>query len=136
MRLKNLLAVLPILVLAACSGEKPALEAISAPRTGPPRGIDIPIDSRDVSSELRTSGLDFVARYYRSAASRWPTLSANEATVLSSNGFKIVAVWESHSHIPGYFSYSSGYWDADNAYRQAKAINQPPGSAIYFAVDF
>ena len=49
---------------------------------------------------------------------------------------KIVAVWEWHSHDPAYFSHASGYSDAISAYSQAKAVGQPAGSAIYFAVDY
>jgi len=49
---------------------------------------------------------------------------------------KIVAVWESRSHKPEYFNYATGYSDAVTAYRQAKSIGQPSGSAIYFAVDY
>jgi hypothetical protein len=51
-------------------------------------------------------------------------------------GIKIVAVWESHSRDPAYFSHSQGYHDAATAYGEARAIGQPAGSAIYFAVDF
>jgi hypothetical protein len=93
-------------------------------------------DARDVSLELKGSGVDFVARYYRHPTSRWPTLSAEEARTVSSLGKNLVAVFESHSHKPGYFSYDSGYLDGMSAYRQAKAIGQPVGSAIYFAVDY
>jgi len=100
------------------------------------QGIDIPTDASDVLGELQGGNLDFVARYYRDPASRWPTLSASEAQRLSSLGLNIVAVWESHSHDPRYFTYSSGYYDAMSAYRQARNIGQPISSAIYFAVDF
>jgi hypothetical protein len=86
--------------------------------------------------ELQGSGLEFVARYYREPVSRWPALSASEAQGLSSQGLKIVAVWESHSRDVQHFSYFSGYNDAMMAYLQARAVGQPPGSAIYFAVDF
>jgi hypothetical protein len=103
---------------------------------GPLQGIDMAIDASDALNEIKDSQLDFVARYYRNPTSRWPTLSAGEAQRLSSLGVKIVAVWEWHSHDPAYFSYSSGYSDATSAYTQAKAISQPPGSAIYFAVDY
>jgi hypothetical protein len=96
----------------------------------------MPTDARDVSNELKSSRLDFIARYYRDPASRWPALSAAEAVMLSAQGFKIVAIWESHSHKPEYFSYASGYSDAVTAYRQARSIGQPAGSAIYFGVDY
>src|ERR1700686_3923330 len=127
--------LLLLLVLAACESAPPP--AAEAPRpAGVARGIDLPTDARDVSLELKGNRLDFVARYYRDPASRWPALSAEEARSVSSAGMSIVAVWESHSHRPDYFSYASGYYDALAAYRQAKAIGQPSGSGIYFAVDF
>jgi hypothetical protein len=94
-------------------------------------------DSSDVMSQLQgRRWLGFVARYYRDPSSRWPALSPDEARRLSALGVKIVTVWEWHSSNPAYFTYASGYNDALSAYRQAKSIGQPPGSAIYFAVDF
>jgi len=129
--------LLAALVLAACTGDPPPPLVVEAPRpAGVARGIDLPTDARDVSLELQGSRLDFVARYYRDGASRWPALSAEEARTVSAAGMSLVAVWESHSHRPDYFSYASGYYDALSAYRQAWTIGQPPGSAIYFAVDF
>ena len=136
MTIKNLVLMLPILALAACSNPPPPPVVVAPLPTGAAHGVDMAIDSRDVSGALRSTKLDFVARYYRDPASRWPTLSAGEAAMLSSAGLNIVAVWEYHSHRADYFSYTSGYADAVNAYRQAKAIGQPAGSAIYFAVDF
>jgi hypothetical protein len=100
------------------------------------QGIDLPTDASDALNDIKDSKLDFVARYYRSPTSRWPTLTAAEAQRLSSLGVKIVAVWEWHSHDPAYFSHASGYSDAISAYTQAKAVGQPAGSAIYFAVDY
>jgi hypothetical protein len=130
--------LLLILTLAACeSAPLPMAEAPPPVRgAGPPRGIDIPTDARDVSAELASSGLDFVARYYRDPQSRWPALTASEARALSAAGFKIVAVYEWHSGRPEYFSYQAGYYDAISAYRQALLAGQTAGSAIYFAVDF
>ena len=92
--------------------------------------------SSDVLSELKSNHVDFVARYYRNPNSRWPALSPSEAQRLSSSGINIVAVWEAHSRDPAYFSYSQGYLDAITAAGEARAIGQPAGSAIYFAVDF
>jgi hypothetical protein len=101
-----------------------------------PLGIDSAIDTSDVVEELRGSRIDFVARYYRDPTSSLPALSSQEARKLASLGLKIVAVWEQNSPDPENFSYSSGYSDAFSAYKQAKAIGQPAGSAIYFAIDF
>ncbi|MBV9018268.1 MAG: DUF1906 domain-containing protein [Alphaproteobacteria bacterium] len=125
--------LLSALLLAACHS---APTVPPQPHSLPAQGIDLPTDASGAVNEIRDSKLDFVARYYRSASSRWPTLTASEAQRLTSLGLKIVAVWESHSHDPAYFSYASGYSDATSAYAQAKAIGQPPASAIYFAVDY
>jgi len=124
-------------VLAACASPPPVLP-VAAPPSVPrlAQGIDMPRDARDVALELKDNQLDFVARYYRDPASRWPSLSPDEARSLSSAGLNLVAVWESHSHRPEYFSYEVGYYDALQAYWQAWRIGQPAGSAIYFAVDF
>jgi hypothetical protein len=139
LRFTALTMSLAALILAGCQGQSipPPVVAEAPPaRLGPIRGIDIPTDASDVMSELKTGRLDFVARYYRDPASRWPTLSASEVQRLSSLGLRIVTVWEWHSHDPAAFSYASGYYEALNAQRQAKSVGQPPGSAIYFAVDF
>jgi hypothetical protein len=135
----KLAPVFTALILMACHGppSPPPSQAIGLPPgIGSGQGIDLPIDASDVLIELQQSRVDFVARYYREAQSRWPPLSASEAQRLSSLGLKIVAVWESHSRDPAHFSYSTGYYDAVTADQQARAIGQPAGSAIYFAVDF
>ena len=128
--------VLPLLLLAACGTAPQRPPPIAPPVTGAARGIDLPIDSRDVAQELKGSGLHFVARYYRSPLSRWPTLSPEEANSVSSNGMKLVAIWEYLSRKPEHFTYEKGFSDAITAYQQARGIGQPSGSAIYFAVDF
>ena len=132
---RGLAFVLPAVILAGCGGAPPERPA-EKPGTGLARGIDLPIDSRDVSQELKHSGLRFVARYYRDPASRWPALSAEEARSVAETGIKLVAVYQYRSHRPDYFSHAAGYSDAMTAYRQAKATGQPPGSAIYFTVDY
>jgi hypothetical protein len=100
------------------------------------QGIDLPTDAGSVIDAIRGAHLDFVARYYRSPTSHWPTLSASEARLLSSSNLNIVVVWEGASNHASYFSQASGANDATSAYHQAKSIGQPAGSAIYFAVDY
>src|SRR4051794_31211734 len=135
--MKRLGFVLPLLFLAACSTPPQQMRPVSAPPfRGAARGIDMALDSRDVAQELKGSGLHFVARYYRSPLSRWPTLSAEEARAVSANGMKLVAVWEYLSNKPEHFTYERGFSDAITAYQQARTIGQPPGSAIFFAVVF
>ena len=130
-------SLLAALILAGCQSEpSPSLTSQLPPSIGPARGIDLPTDSSDVVGELKGFPINFVARYYRDPASRWPALSPAEAERLSALGLKIVTVWEWHSSTPAYFTYASGYSDALSASRQAKGVGQPLGSAIYFAVDF
>jgi hypothetical protein len=137
LRGRNLAASLLVLLLAACGAPPPPPPPFPpAARLPGINGVDLPTDASDVLGELKTSRLDFVARYYRDPTSRWPTLTAAEAQRLSALGLKIVAVWESHSGSAWYFSYASGYWDGISAYREGVAAGQPAGTAIYFAVDF
>ena len=138
MKLAKLPLFLAALILAGCQSPPPVPVPIVAPppAAGLARGIDLPTDSSDVLGEIKGFPITFVARYYRDPTSHWPTLTASEVQRLSALGLKVVTVWEWHSRDPVYFSYSSGYYDALNAYRQAKAVGQPAGSAIYFAVDF
>src|SRR5579864_1548965 len=137
--MRTLRRLLPIVVVglwvAGCT-EAPLAPTAEPHASGFAQGIDMARDARDYSQELKGSHLDFVARYYRDPASRWPTLTAAEAKMISDTGLRLVTVWEWHSGRPDYFSYASGYADGMTSYRQAKGIGQPPGSAIYFAVDF
>ena len=129
--------VLPLLLLAACSSAPQPPRPVAAPPVyGQARGIDMALDSRDVAQELKNSGLHFVARYYRSPLSRLPPLSPDEARAVSGNGLKLVAIWQYQSNRPEHFSYERGYADAIMAYYQARAVGQPNGTAIYFAVDY
>jgi hypothetical protein len=138
LRFVKLGPVFAALVLAACESAPPPPPTVSLPpaASGLAHGLDLPTDASDVLSELNGFPIQFVARYYRAPESRWPTLTAGEVQRLSAMGLKIVTVWEWHSRDPAYFSYASGYYDALNAYRQARSVGQPAGSAIYFAVDF
>lgn len=135
-QIERLYPLLPALVLAACHATPPPAPPIEVPSARSGQGIDMATDAGQVLNGLQNSGLDFIARYYREPQSRWPALSAGEAALLSSLGLKVVAVWESHSRTPAHFSYASGYGDATMASDEARAVGQPAGSAIYFAVDF
>lgn len=132
--------VVAVLILGACAARRPTPPPSQAVNTltniVPGQGIDLATDVSERLDEVKQSRLDFVARYYRPPESRWPALSMGEAQLLSSLGVKIVAVWEWHSRDAAHFNYLTGYDDAVMAYQQAKAVGQPAGSAIYFAVDF
>jgi len=72
-----------------------------------PLGIDLAMDTSNLGEELRSSRIDFVARYYREPTSSLPPLSSQEARKLDSLGLKIVAVWEQNSPDPENMSYTS-----------------------------
>lgn len=130
-------AFLLVLLTAGCGAPLPPPVPLQPMARMPGiQGVDLASDSGDVLNQLGSSGLSFVARYYRDPTSRWPALTAAEAQRLSSAGLKIVSVWEFHSGRPEYFSHATGYWDGYNAWREASLAGQPAGSAIYFAVDF
>ncbi|ESY77851.1 hypothetical protein X739_32535 [Mesorhizobium sp. LNHC220B00] len=99
-------------------------------------GIDCATDCSKRASQIASAGKSFVARYYRSASSKWPPLTAKEAQAVSGAGLKIVTVWESDSDHLSHFSHSAGVAEGTSAYRQAMSAGQPAGTPIYFAVDF
>lgn len=126
-----------LLLLAACSNDvPPPVVDLAPPPASTAWGIDLARDTTGYADQLQHGQIQFVARYYRDPSSRLPPLTPAEARRLSALGLKIVAVFESHSANPAYFSYARGYWDAVTAARQARGVGQPDGSAIYFGVDF
>lgn len=158
MRIRSVWPLLAALFLAACGNERaflpsvhdadlsPAVSSADPPpvvtppappvRAAASWGIDLASDTSPFLNQLRHGGIQFVARYYRDPSSRLPRLTPTEAQHLSALGLNIVAVWESYSDNPAYFSYARGYWDATKAALEAVATGQPAGTAIYFGVDF
>jgi hypothetical protein len=87
---------------------------------------------------LKSNGLSFVFRYY--STSDWKRLDKPEATALAAAGLSLAVVYEDgpKKHCEdGYFTKDRGQRHGPNAYEWAnEVIDQPKGSAIYFAVDF
>jgi len=98
------------------------------------QGLDASHECSNVATKIRQAGLGFVGRYYSHSA--WKNLSAGEAQILCSAGLKLVAVWESAGDSYGFFSRTQGLDDVTSACSMATKIGQPPGTPIYFAVDF
>jgi hypothetical protein len=97
-------------------------------------GFDAAREVGSLAPRLKANGIEFVCRYY----SRNPAknLSASEAQALAAEGIHLVAVWEAAGDETSAFGAAQGEEDARDALKLAEAIGQPPGSAIYFAVDF
>jgi hypothetical protein len=99
-------------------------------------GIDCALDCTDLAAAIKAAGKAFVARYYRSKASKYKPLTSKEAKAVCQTGLQIVTVFEGKSDNLDHFSHNSGVDDGTSAYRQALLAGQPPTSPIYFAVDF
>ncbi|MBB6673032.1 DUF1906 domain-containing protein [Cohnella nanjingensis] len=77
----------------------------------------------------------FAARYLVPADYSWKRLTRKEAEAISAAGLQIVSVFETSANRPEGGA-AAGVKDGIAAYKEAQAIKQPLGTAIYFAVDY
>jgi hypothetical protein len=102
----------------------------------PRNAIDASTNCASAAGCFRSSGIDIAIRYY-SESHRAKTLKRPEAMALAQAGLKIGVVYQDRQNAAAFFSFSLGLRAGAFAYDYAvKEIRQPPGSAIYFAVDF
>jgi len=105
-----------------------------ATQTNAQAGLDTALQMTRHAQALRLQGIDFVMRYYSHNSAK--NLDAAEARALAAAGLRLGAVWESAGTHVGYFSRAQGQSDGAAALALARAVGQPPGSSIYFAVDY
>lgn len=100
------------------------------------KGIDCaqPIPA-STAKAIAAEGYAFAARYLVPSSYAWKRLSRKEAEGISAAGMSIVSVFETTANRPAGGA-SSGRADGQAALKEAKAIGQPEGTAIYFAVDY
>jgi hypothetical protein len=120
------------------SAAKPVKSALAPPPSSRPElriGIDaaVPIDQSSAAC-LVDDGTTFAARYYSSAPRR--AITHQEAVTISNAGLQIVAVFEDNPTTYSYFSYIRGKQDAATALGLTATIGQPPGSAVYFGIEY
>jgi len=84
---------------------------------------------------IKAAGYEFVCRYLVPERYAWKRLTRAEAEAITAAGLKIVSVFETTASRPAGGS-AAGSVDGAEALKEALAIGQPKGSAIYFAVDF
>lgn len=98
-------------------------------------GVDTSTNTIDSIGCLAANSIAFVGRYFaRSGAKR---LTVDEAARLGTAGIKIVAVWEDGKPTSAtYFDRAKGLRDGKDAHNMAKAMSQPDGTPIFFAVDY
>jgi hypothetical protein len=82
-------------------------------------------------ASLKARGVTVIARYY--ASSSWKRMTAPEVRTLSEAGFKLASVFEDSGKPPLTVEY--GQHDAQIALNQARAVGQPEGTPIYFALE-
>jgi hypothetical protein len=104
------------------------------------RIIDTPWNAAGHAEALRATGIETVIRYYNFANSRTlpeKALTLAEAQALCGAGLRIGVVFQQRQNQERDFSHEQGLRAGRRAFELARqAIGQPPGSAIYFAVDF
>ncbi|WP_253298020.1 DUF1906 domain-containing protein [Paenibacillus sp. MSJ-34] len=100
------------------------------------KGIDcaIPVKA-DTAKALAAAGMKFVCRYLVPERLAWKRLTRSEAEAISAVGMKVVSVFETTASRPAGGA-AAGKVDGVEAYKEAKLIKQPPGTVIYFAVDY
>lgn len=98
------------------------------------KGIDLatPLNATTAAA-FAADGYTFVCRYL--VPSGWKRLTAEEVDAISNAGLRIVSVFETVAD-RALGGYAAGLADGKAALDTAKAVGQPAGSTIYFAVDF
>jgi hypothetical protein len=98
--------------------------------------IDTNISCLNQSAFLLTQGVKAVGRYYRKERHPEWAVTLEEAQELSKAKIKLFMTWEDYGDADTLvLTQQQGKIDAGHAMEQAHAIGQPPGSAIYFAVE-
>ncbi len=101
-----------------------------------PKIIDTNRDTSKHLARLRAAGVETVIRYYARAMSR-KVIRRAEAFAIGEAGLKLAIVYEGAGDKLSAFSQDIGFKDALFARTYgAREIEQPAGSAVYFAVDF
>lgn len=101
-----------------------------------PNGISTNRWCHPSASCLAAAGIAFVVRYYsRTTTMREKLLRPDEARQIAAAGIDLAVVYQDRGRQEVDFGGPRGELDANTALQQAAAVGQPPGSAIYFAVD-
>ncbi|PKG23139.1 glycoside hydrolase domain-containing protein [Niallia nealsonii] len=82
---------------------------------------------------LKQAGFTYAARYLGES---WKTFDEKEAAAIQSAGLLLISIFQKSANRSSYFSWKQGELDGKEASNYAKEVDQPKGTAIYFAVDF
>ncbi|WP_036644865.1 DUF1906 domain-containing protein [Paenibacillus sp. oral taxon 786] len=100
------------------------------------KGIDCatPLTAQ-LAKQIAAAGYEFVIRYLVPQRYAWKRLTKAEVECIKAAGMQIGSVFETTASRPAGGA-AAGEVDGQEAYNEAVLIGQPPGSAIYFAVDY
>jgi len=100
------------------------------------KGIDCAIPlTASTAKAIAAAGYAFAARYLVPERYAWKRLTRGEAEAITAAGMQIVSVFETTANRPAGGG-AAGIVDGAEALKEAIAIGQPLGTAIYFAVDY
>lgn len=103
---------------------------------GTTKGIDCAVPlTAEKAKAMYAAGMRFACRYLVPASMAWKRLTRAEAEAITAAGLKIVSVFQRGTN-DAKGGAANGARDGKAAYLEAKAIGQPEGTAIYFAVDY
>jgi hypothetical protein len=101
-----------------------------------PEGLSTNRNCQDMADCLLQSGKAFVVRYHASHTLQpQKRLTPREAAMLARAGLDIATIYQDRATEPEDFGQARGEQDGRAAFTFASQVGQPPGSAIYFAVD-
>src|SRR5215204_2926583 len=84
---------------------------------------------------LKNAGITDVIRYYSRPGSA-KAVRPGEANALTAAGIRLAVVYQENARSVSEFTMAKAAAHAKNAFDSAQSIGQPPGSGIYFAVDY
>lgn len=100
------------------------------------KGIDCAAPlTAESARKLASEGMQFACRYVVPPKYAWKRLTKEEVAVITAAGMRIGSVFETGANRPKDGALA-GLTDGGIALQEAKLVGQPPGTAIYFAVDY
>jgi len=99
------------------------------------RGIDCSEDARGCDLSCLAKNVAYVGRYY-SSTNKAKTLSRAEGVAISRRGMRIMVFFQNGARSRRSFGAKRGEQNGAAAWNEAHAVGQPPGTAIYFCVDY
>ncbi len=100
------------------------------------KGIDCTVQiTSALAKALKALGIEFIARYLVPEKYAWKRLTAAEIKATAAEGIWLLSIFETTADRAGGGA-EAGQIDGKLALAEAGIVNQPVGSAIYFAVDY